>query len=267
MSGTGLERQSGGIEQEQFASRSIVVKIGSSTITRGATKESPLNVDLIDDIARQCSQLYKNGVDVVIVSSGAVACGRHLLSIDEDDIRDKQVEAVYGQPTLISTWVNAFRKHGVVAGQALITENDLEEAKKVLPKSLKSGVVIVNRNDAVSTDEMEAFLRLADNDYNTQEVAEIIDADTVLLLTDVDGVLDSNNQLIENSSSIDGETRFFQSSDIGTGGMVTKVRVCKDLSEKGKRCVIANGSRMDVVLDVARGKTLGYTTFQPKTGN
>src|SRR3989339_139755 len=115
MSNAGIERESERVEQENFA--------------------------------RQCSHLYQNGVNVVIVSSGAVACGHNLLSsAEEQNTPDRQVEAVFGQPTLIGTWVGAFRKFGVVAGQALITENDLEEARKVLQRSLKSGVVIVNAN-------------------------------------------------------------------------------------------------------------------------
>ncbi len=258
------ERRTTTEEQEGFQSKRIVVKIGSSTITHGATKENPLNNSLIDNIARQCSELYKSGVEIVIVSSGAVACGRHLLSIDEADIRDKQIYAVYGQPTLIGKWVDAFKRNGVVAGQALITEDDLEEAKKVLPRALKNGVVIVNRNDAVSTDEMQAFLSLADNDHNAQEVAEIICADTVVLLTDVDGVLDNDRTLIEDGSSIFGDSHYFPGSDVGTGGMLTKVLVSRELSKKGVRSIIANGNRDNVVLDVARGMTTGYTTFQPK---
>src|SRR3990167_8913887 len=167
----GSERQPSS-ERKLFVTQRLVVKIGSNVITEGATKEKHLNAEFIDNVARQCSELFKSSVEVVIVSSGAVASGRNLLHIEEHDIRDKQVEAVFGQPTLIGTWVEAFKKFGVVAGQALITENDLEEARKVLQRSLKSGVVIVNANDAVSTTEMEAFLRLADNDRMAAEVAD-----------------------------------------------------------------------------------------------
>lgn len=261
MSNTGAERQPGGVEQEHFVTRRIVVKIGSSTITEDATKENPLNIDLIDDIARQCSQLYRSGIDVVIVSSGAVACGRHLLSIDENDIRDKQVEAVYGQPTLIGTWVNAFRKYGVIAGQALITENDLNEAKSVLQKALKSGVVIVNANDAVSTAEMEEFLVSADNDRLAGFVANTIEADTILILTDVEGVLDANRVLVKDGFLIDESILFHQDSSTGTGGMKSKVEVLKDLANRGIKGIITSAKHNNVVLEAARGNTEGKSTI------
>lgn len=260
----GTEREPGSVEQEKFATSRLVVKIGSNVITEGSTKENPLNTELIDDIARQCSHLYKSGVEVVIVSSGAVACGRKLLSIEEHDIRDRQVEAVYGQPTLIGTWVEAFRKYGVVAGQALITENDLDEAKRVLRKSLKSGVVIVNWNDAVNTDEMRAFMRLADNDNSAAEVADAIEADTLLIVTDVEGVLDSSGRLIEDGSSINKDNVFFQGSDKGTGGMSTKVEVLKDSTTRGIRGVIAGAKRQDFILEIAKGNNVSCTTFQPR---
>ena len=184
----------------------------------------------------QCSHIYKNGVDVTIVSSGAVACGRHLLSkgnIEEDDIQDRQVEAVFGQPTLIGAWVAAFRKYGVKAGQALITEND------------------------------EEFLVSADNDRLAAFVATTVKADTVLILTDVEGVLDTNNDLIEDGSLIKDDVPFYQSSEKGTGGMTSKVRVLKELSNQGVKGIIAGAKQQNIILKAARGNTRGIsTTFQ-----
>lgn len=260
----GAERQSGDTEREHYATQRLVVKIGSNVITEGATKESPLNNEFIDNVARQCSELFKSGIEIVIVSSGAVASGRNLLSIEEHDIRDRQVEAVFGQPTLTSTWVEAFKRYGVVAGQALITENDLDEAKNVLRKSLKHGVVIVNWNDAVNSDEMRAFMRLADNDQGAAEVTEAIDADTLLIITDVEGVYDSGDRLIEDGLSINGDIVFFQGSDKGTGGMATKVNVLKDMAKKGKKGVITGSKHPNFILEIARGNTEGHTVFLPK---
>lgn len=254
-----------GIEREHFASHRVVIKIGSSTITEGATNENPLNIALIDNIAEQCSHLYKNGVEVVIVSSGAVACGRNLLSTKEQNTQDKQVKAVFGQPFLIGAWVAAFRKYGVNAGQVLLTENDLEKAKKVLQESLKIGVVIVNANDAVSKEEMDQFSISADNDKLAGFVAETAGADTVLILTDVKGVLDANNDLIEDGALVNDAVLFHQSSDKGTGGMVSKVQVLKDLSNKGIKGIITDTKRPDFILEVLRGNTKGAsTTFNTK---
>lgn len=250
-----------GIEREHFASRRAVIKIGSSTITEGATNENPLNIELIDNIARQSSHLYKNGVEVVIVSSGVVVCGRNLLSIEERDTQDRQVEAVFGQPTLIEAWVAAFRKYGVIAGQILVTENDLEESKEVLQKSLKIGVVIVNANDSVNKKEMEEFLTSADNDRLSGFVATTIDADTVLILTDVKGVFDPNNNLIEDGFLVNDTVFFHEGSSKGTGGMASKVQVLKDLSNKGVTGVITDTKRKDFILEILRGNTKGVSTI------
>lgn len=257
----GTERQSSS-EREQIVTRRLVVKIGSNVITEGATKEKPLNTEFIDDVARQCSELFKRGVEVVIVSSGAVASGRSLLHIEEHDIRDRQVEAVFGQPTLTGTWVEAFKRYGVVAGQALITENDLDEGKNVLRKSLKHGVVVVNWNDAVNSDEMRAFMRLADNDHGAAEISEAIGADTLLLVTDVEGVVDADGHLIENGLQINDDGIFFQGSDKGTGGMVTKVNVLKEAAQKGIKGIITGTKRQNFILEVAKGNTEGRTSFK-----
>ncbi len=256
------ERDLPGAEQESFITHRIVIKIGSNVLTEGATADNPLNTELIDSIARQCSHLYKNGVDVIIVSSGAVACGRHLLSIEERSLQDRQVEALYGQPTLIGTWVQAFKKYRVIVGQALITENDLEEAQKVLQKSFKSGVIIVNANDAVSVSEMQQFLVSADNDRLAGFVAETIEADTIILLTDVDGVLDSKGRLIEDGFRIDNTIQFRQGSDRGTGGMRSKVETLRELASNTRiRGVIASAKQEDVILEIARGNTKGRGTI------
>ena len=179
--------------------------------------------------------------------------------------QDRQVEALYGQPTLIGTWVAAFRKYGVTAGQALITEHDLAEAKKVLQKSLQFGVVIVNINDAVSREEIDELLDLADNDRTAEEIADAVKADTVLMLTDVDGVLDANNKLIEDGFQVKDGSDFFEGSEKGTGGMRTKVERLRSLANRGVKGVIARATHENVVLEVARGNTEGIsTTFEAK---
>lgn len=248
-------------EQEHFISKRIIVKIGSSTITEGATNQEPLNLNHIDEVAGQCSILFKNGVEVLIVSSGSVACGRQLLGITDDDISDKQVEATYGQPTLIGTWIEAFKMHGVMAGQVLLTENDLEEASTVLRKAMKLGIVIINANDAVSKTEMEQLTISADNDLLAEYVALAVEADTLLILTDVDGVLGNDKRLIKDGHSIGDDFVFWDKSKDGTGGMKSKVEVLQNVSANNRiRGAIASIKKRDIILQVARGNTKSLCT-------
>ena len=170
-------------EKEQFLSRRIVIKIGTSTITGG---ENRPDYAFMTDVARQVAELLNDGVDVVIVSSGAVASGKRE-GFERRDIADKQVEAVFGQSRLMGQWTRAFEEHGIDdVGQILYTDVDLHErtdsAREVLNRALRRGVVIVNYNDGVSDEEMRKVERSTDNDVLAQQVATLIDADTLLFL-------------------------------------------------------------------------------------
>jgi len=251
-------------EQEQFATRRMVVKIGSSTITEGGTVEQPLNLGLIDNIARQCSILHKSGVEVAVVSSGAVACGRKILEMDEKTIFDRQIEAIYGQSTLTHAWQTAFGKYGVPAGLLLLKETDLENPLPTLNKALKQGVPVINANDATSSNEMRQLLVSADNDKLAGFVARAVGADTVLILTDVEGVKDTNGCVVFDGAGIDETVVFEGTSKTGTGGMASKVDVLRKLSFEKTRGVIA-AAEGDIILDVARGTATGCTIFEAKT--
>lgn len=252
-------------ETEKFQTARMVVKIGSSTITEGGTTEQPLNLGLIDNIARQCSILHKDGVEIAVVSSGAVASGKNLLRIDEHTLRDRQVEAIFGQPALIHAWVEAFRRYDVKAGQMLLTENDLKTSPEALEKALEEGVVIINANDAVSFQEMRQLLVSADNDKLASFVARAVGADTVLILTDVDGVKDTNGCVIADGSLIDEHVVFDSKSKDGTGGMKSKVGVLQELAQFQKIRGIITSPRDNIILDVARGAATDCTIFEAKT--
>lgn len=258
-----MEKQPKGLEREHFAAKRIVVKIGSSTITEGATCESPLNLDLIDDIAMQCSVLFKSGLQVAIVSSGAVACGKHLLGTEEHSIRDRQVEAVFGQNALNHAWVQAFNKYGVNAGEMLLREEDLVKPLTTLKLALKKGPVVINNNDATSDREMKQLLFSADNDRISGFVAISIGADTIIILTDVEGVKDKDGSVIEDGSSIDETVVFDIKSEDGTGGMVSKIDVLRKLANLGIKGIITS-PKDNIILDVAAGRTENkVTTFNP----
>ncbi len=184
-------------EQRKFIARRMVVKIGTTTITGGQSRPDSL---FMKEVARQTTELLNDGVEVVIVSSGAVASGKKE-GFERRDIADKQVEAVFGQRKLMEQWSRAFEEHGIEdVGQQLYTDIDLHErtasARDVLTRALRRGVVIVNYNDGVSDEEMRKVERATDNDVLAQQVAALINADTLLFLTDTDGVLDENGATI-----------------------------------------------------------------------
>ena len=246
-------------EREQFVSKRLIVKIGSSTIVKDG---DPLNRDFMDNMARQISGLFRSGVEVVIVSSGAVACGRKILGDIGTTTLDNQVAAVYGQPELIAQWKASFSRYGVHVGQELLTDEHLNNNRKVLEDSLKRGVVIINANDPVNDLEMKQFRISADNDRLAGDVAGSIDADTLILLTDVDGVLNKKGELLTHVDRLEDVEDIIKDSGAGTGGMWSKCLVAKQAARDGRRSIIANGRSEDVILRAARGQNVG-TRFIP----
>lgn len=253
-------------EREQFVSRRLVIKIGSSTITHGAPDGEPLNRDFMDNIASQVSELSKAGVEVVIVSSGAVVSGKQILpELAGTTTFDNQVRAVFGQPELIAEWKAAFKKYGVKVGQMLLTDENLrnekqaENTKQVLKESLKHGVVIINANDPVNNAEMIQFAISADNDKLASHVARLIKADTLMLLTDVSGVLDDDEVLPYVAGKMDDKADLMQQNGSGTGGMSSKYTAASEAAEAGIgiRSIIANGRELFVILRAARGELVG----------
>lgn len=250
-------------EKEQFLTRRIVIKIGTSTITGG--KNRP-DLAFMSDIARQAAKLLNDGVDVAIVSSGAVASGKRE-GFERRDIADKQVEAVFGQSKLMGQWARAFEEHGIEdVGQLLYTDVDLHErtesAREVLTRALRRGVVIVNYNDGVSDEEMRKVEKSTDNDILAQQVAVLIDADTLLFLTDTDGVLDEEGitlSSVDRLEDIQDLIRVDEGS--GTGGPWSKWAQAKSAAKEGRRAFIANGRGQDTILKIAKGQHVG-TQFQ-----
>lgn len=249
-----MERILASKEKEQFVTRRLIVKIGSSTITKDG---DPLNRDFMDNIAVQVSELFRRGVEVAIVSSGAVACGRKILGDIGTATLDNQVAAVYGQPELIAQWKIAFSKYGVNVGQELLTDYNLKNSKLVLENSLKRGVVIINANDAVNDEEMRQFAISADNDRLAGYVTNLVNADTLILLTDVEGVLDERGQLLDYVDRLEDIESVIQNSGTGIGGMWSKCVVAKQVAREGQRSIIANGRTSNVILRIARGENLG----------
>jgi glutamate 5-kinase len=269
-----LQDAAGGRAEREPLHR-LVVKIGSSTL---AEASGLLNRAAIARLTDQVAALHAAGWDVVLVSSAAVAAGKSCLGDlrHRRDIPAKQMLAAIGQPRLMRAYDEAFARHGIIVAQALLTRHDLAErqgylnARSTLLGLLHYRVVpIINENDVVATHE----LRFGDNDNLSAVVANLVDADLLLLLTDIDGLytadprVDPSARLIPEVSRIDaGIERLAGGTHPrthGTGGMVTKLQAARTALRSGVTVVIANGGADRVIERVAQGEAIG-TRFLPE---
>ena len=252
-----------------------VVKLGTSTLTNGTPHLSP---PLLLDLARQISQLHAAGHQIILVSSGAIAAGRERLGFPDlpKDIPAKQMLAAIGQPRLMAFYEQIFSHHGLTVAQVLLTRMDLSSrrgylnARNTLIALMGHKVLpVVNENDTVGTEE----IRVGDNDNLSALVANLVDADWLILLTDQAGLytadprLDSGAQLVEEVSGRDIEPELWKAAGgsnqgLGTGGMITKLQAADLARRSGACCIIAKGSEPDVLLRIAKGEKLG-TRFPP----
>ena len=257
-----------------MSTRRIVVKLGTSTLTDGSTNLSRARMV---DLARQMVRLKEMGHEIVLVSSGAIAAGRELLSDPalSRSIPAKQMLSAVGQPQLMDTWGQMFSIYGVFVAQVLLTRADLSErrrylnARNTLWALLQQGVVpIINENDAVATEE----IRVGDNDNLSALVANLIHADELILLTDQDGLFDKDPRRFTDALLIpqieDEELpeavreAAGGSGRMGVGGMRTKLQAADLARRAGASVRIARGSRPDVLLEIAAGDPIG-TYFSP----
>jgi glutamate 5-kinase len=256
----------------------IVAKFGTSLLTAGTSK---LNLDKMSGLVSQLARLHGQGAEVVVVTSGAIAAGREKLGISRriKGIPYKQVLASVGQGRLMNVYERLFDQHGITVAQALLTRADLQDrlgylnARNTLLTLMDMDVIpIVNENDVVAVEEIEGA-RFGDNDNLSAMVANLIDADLLLIMTDIDGLFtadpkrDPGARLIPLVAKIDKRIEGLVSgstSGLGTGGMVTKIEAAKLATACGVTVVIANGRQPDVLLRLAAGEATG-TRFLPVT--
>ncbi|CAG0954674.1 MAG: glutamate 5-kinase [Anaerolinea sp.] len=254
--------------------RQIVIKLGTSVLTGGTRR---LDRRRMLEIVHQTVRLREREMQAVIVSSGAIAAGRELLGYPtlNRTVSAKQMLAAVGQGRLIQLYAELFGIFEVKVGQVLLTRGDLANrtgylnARDTLRSLLDQGIVpIINENDTIATEE----IRVGDNDNLSALVANLIDADTLILLTDQLGLYDADPrtnagaQLIHVVERIDDKVFALAggtSSGLGTGGMITKLQAAQLAGRSGTTTVIASGAIPDVILEVAAGKPLG-TTFLPQ---
>ena len=248
----------------------LVIKLGTSVLTAATTK---LNQARMIELVRQCVELKKAGYQLVIVSSGAVAAGRGILQQQVgNSLAEKQMLAAVGQGQLIHLWQRLFAIFDIKVAQMLLTRADLEDrsryltARDMLGKLLEYQVIpIVNENDAVATAE----IKVGDNDNLSAYVAILANAEKLILLTDQDGLFTADPranpsaQLITQVHAIDDSIRALagdSGSNLGTGGMATKLQAADIAQRAGVDVIIAKGSESDILTRVM-AQTAPSTTF------
>jgi glutamate 5-kinase len=253
----------------------IVVKIGSSLVS---SREAGLEPDRIDRLAEDLAALRAAGRDVLVVSSGAIVSGIKKLSLKEypKSLPVKQAAAAVGQSRLMWAYEKSFERLGIKVAQILLTHHDLADrrrflnARHTLAALIEFQVIpIINENDTVAVDE----IRVGDNDTLAAEVAHLVDADLLVILSDIDGLFtedprkNPSAELIPLIAEItdDIERRAGISTTFGsTGGMATKVRAAKNVGEYGVATLIVNGQTKGLLPHILLGNNPGGSLFLAK---
>ncbi len=254
--------------------RRIVVKVGSSIL---ASVEKGLHHEVFSHLAKEISELKRQGYEIVLVSSGAIAAGMEKLGYKKrpQSITQKQAAAAVGQSRLMNIYEDHFSRHQQMVAQILLTHDDLSHrrrflnARNTLLTLLELGIIpIINENDTVVVDE----IKVGDNDNLSALVTNLIEADLLIILTNIDGLCDADPRLNPHARCIPlvedidvnlgrmvGETI----SETSVGGMVSKIQAAKKTSRFGIPTVIASGLRKGVLHQILRGKEIG-TLILPK---
>ncbi|QNL51666.1 glutamate 5-kinase [Olivibacter sp. SDN3] len=253
----------------------IVVKVGTNVMTN---KDKRIIPRTLEKLVSQIAYLYEHNVLLVLVSSGSVIAGKEVMGRDlktDDHVTRRQVFSAVGQPRLMRQYYNLFHAHGMRCAQVLATKRDFDPGKhrenmiNCYEGLLAEGVIpIANEDDAVSL-SMSTF---TDNDELASLVAELINADMLVMLTDTDGLFNGHpdnpaSQLISELSVDEPVEQYIQASTKGEaegrGGMASKLRIAKRTANLGIPTIIANGKRDRVLLDAVYGKQVGTKILAP----
>lgn len=249
--------------------RRIIVKLGTNLLTAGADR---LDHAVLENLVGQVAALRRSGAETAIVTSGAVAVGRARVGArgDQTSIGQRQALAAIGQAHLVERYDQLLQRHDLTAAQALITRADVAERlgylniRNTLLRLLRFGVVpVINENDVVAVDELRGGA-FGENDALSALVANLIDADLLILLSDVDGVYDRDPRLHADAALIRELARPTDAlhgagavGAHGRGGMRAKLRAAQRAASSGTTVVIANGREPNALLRIARGERLG----------
>ena len=256
----------------------IVVKVGSSTLTY---ENGNINLNRIEKLTRVLSDIVNSGKEITLVTSGAVAVGVNKLKLKEKPktIREKQAVASIGQCELMHIYSKFFGEYSHIVGQVLLTRDVVEDDhirenvcntfETLLEKHI---IPIVNENDTVAIDEIENIVKFGDNDNLSAIVASLVNADLLIILSDIDGFYDSDPRsnedarLLSEIKEVTPELEQYAGgagSNVGTGGMITKLMAAKRAAECGIDMVLANGDEPNILLNILNGEEIG-TLFRGK---
>ncbi len=250
----------------------IVVKVGTSTLAHATGR---LNIRLVEELVKTLSDLKNAGHQIVLVSSGAIGMGVGKLLLKErpSDMPTKQAAAAVGQCELMYTYDRLFNQYNHTVAQILLTSEDVDDEKRsrnfknTISRLLELDTIpVINENDTVATAE----IKVGDNDTLGGIVACTVEADLLVLLSDIDGLYtadprhDPSATLIPVVTEVTPEIEALAGgvgSGLGTGGMATKLRAAKKVTAAGVDMIIANGEHPEILYDIAHGKPVG-TRFQ-----
>ena len=257
----------------------IVVKVGTSTLAHPTGR---LNIQRMEKLCKVLSDLKNMGHEIILVSSGAIAMGFGKLNLSErpKDVPTKQASAAVGQCELMYIYDKLFTEYNHTVAQLLITAPDIEEGgvrkqnfHNTLARLLELGALpVINENDAVATDEIGVDNTIGENDSLSAIVAAAIGADLLILLSDIDGLYDSDPhrnpdaRLIETVPVIDAHILSLagdKGSALATGGMVTKLHAAQIATAAGCEMVFANGEKPEVLYDIVAGRRAGTRFLIP----
>ena len=248
--------------------RRVVVKVGTSTLT---LPDMSLNLSRIEELAEQLAELKRSGKDVVLVTSGAIATGMGRLGWESrpKTIPRQQAAAAVGQSHLMRAYERAFDKYGQAVAQVLLTQADISDRRRytnaynTFSALLQCNVIpIVNENDTVAVEE----IKVGDNDTLSAFVTNLVKADLLLILSDIDGLYDGSGQVVSVVPAITPEVRALvngKGSELSTGGMATKLHAAEIVTGAGETMIIANGGKPRIITRVLQGDDQG-TLFLPK---
>ncbi|MBE6022740.1 MAG: glutamate 5-kinase [Cellulosilyticum sp.] len=249
----------------------IVVKIGTSSLTH---ENGRLDLDKMERLARVLTDLNNSGKEVVLVSSGAVNAGMQRIGRNKrpEELPLKQASAAIGQAILMKMYQKFFDEYNQVIAQILLTKDVTEDpiknqnAKNTFETLIELGVIpIINENDCISTAQIEGY-RFGDNDTLSATVAELIGADLLVLLTDIEGLYTSNPkenpdaELIEEVREITDDVKALAGgagSTLGTGGMITKILAAEIAKGCQTQTVVASGEDIDILRKIVTGEPIG----------
>lgn len=252
----------------------IAVKIGSNVLAR---KDGTLDVTRMSALVDQVAELHKKGVEIVLISSGAVASGRSEIKVGKklDPVSARQLYSAVGQAKLINRYYELFREHGITCGQVLTTKENFGSRthylnqKHCMEVMLENKVIpIVNENDTISVTE----LMFTDNDELSGLIATMMGMDALILLSNVDGIYNGNPAdpeafvIREIEPGEEDITSFVQTSKsaFGRGGMLTKCSIARKVADEGIAVLIANGKKDDILIELLSRKDEAiYTFFKP----